>query len=149
MAWAFGARLPLRHRDWVRRDLTGDGWERRHFTRTLVQWTPSLLLLLLPGPWLLRASLPLLVLIGAMYVSASYLQETRVHRLQRHGLPAELAEQADETRRDAKELADLVRIEKRRAKARTRYSEGGGRAVPGRTPDDRRPDPRRPRQPGS
>ncbi len=130
MAWAFGARLPLRYRDWVRRDLTGDGWERRHVTRTLVQWTPSLLLLLLPGPWLLRASLPLLVLIGSLYVSASYLQETRVHRLLRHGLPTELAEQADETRRDAKELDHLVRIEKRRAKLRTRYSEGGTAPCP-------------------
>lgn len=124
MGWALGARLPVRYREWVARDLTGDGWERRHFTRTLVQWAPSLLLLLLPGPVWLRVLLPLLVLIGSLYVSASYLQETRTHRLARHGLPVELAEQADETRRDAKELAQLVRIEKRRARMRTRYSEG-------------------------
>lgn len=106
-------------------DLTADGWQRRHFTRTLVQWAPSLLLLLVPGPWGLRAALPFLVLVGALYVSASYLQETRMHRLARNGLPAELAEQADEVRRDRAELAELVRIDRRRAKATRRFSEGG------------------------
>lgn len=127
LTYAFGARLPVRFREWVRHDLTDDGWERRHLARTLVQVSPSLLLLLLPGPWLLRLSLPLLVLIGALYVSVSYLQESRVARLNRNGVPVEHAEDADEARRDAKELAELVRVEKRREKFRARYSEGDQR----------------------
>ena len=144
LAYAFGARLPVRFRAWVRHDLTADGWERRHLARTLVQVSPSLLLLLLPGPWLLRLSLPLLVLIGALYVSVSYLQESRVARLHRNGVPVEAATEADEARRDAKELAELVRIERRREKFRARYSEGGGSGH--EHPGHPRP---RPRQPGS
>lgn len=47
--YAFGRGLPPELRSWVWRDLTGRGWVRRHFVRTLVQWAHSLLLIALPG----------------------------------------------------------------------------------------------------
>lgn len=85
--YAYSGRLPERLREWVLRDATVRTWVLRHLARTLAQWVPSLLLLLLPGPWALRLSLPLLVLLGAVYVSLSYLEETSEQRLLRHGFP--------------------------------------------------------------
>lgn len=73
----------------------------RHFARTLVQWLPSLMLILLPGPLTLRLSLPLLVLIGSLYVSASYMEETTEHRLAKHGFPLGMAKEMRQARIEA------------------------------------------------
>lgn len=118
LGYAFGRGLPPAQRAWVARDLLGPRWVLRHFVRTGVQWAPSLLLVLLPGPWALRASLPLLVLVGCAYVSASYLQETRAHRLAKNGLPVELATEADARRHQAREKLRSAELATRRAALR-------------------------------
>lgn len=89
--YAFGGKLPDHLAEWVLHDLTTRTWVLRHLSRTLAQCAPTLLLLLLPGPLSLRLSLPLLVLIGALYVSASYLEETTEHRALKHGFTPGLA----------------------------------------------------------
>ncbi|HEV7451645.1 MAG TPA: DUF5313 family protein [Pseudonocardiaceae bacterium] len=91
--YAYGGGLPEYLREWVLHDLTCRTWVLRHFSRTLAQWVPSLVLMLLPGPLSLRVSLPLVVLLGALYVSASYIEETCEHRLAKHGFPLGMAKE--------------------------------------------------------
>ncbi len=119
VGYAFGRGLPLELQEWVAEDLTGPHWVRRHFGRTLAQWSPSLALLLLPGPWALRLALPFLVLVGCLYVSASYLHETRAHRLRKHGIDHAEAEVADALRDADADVVREAQLELRRAAART------------------------------
>lgn len=102
--YAYGGGLPEHLREWVLHDLTCRSWALRHFSRTLTQCVPALLLMLLPGPLSLRLSLPVLVLLGALYVSASYIEETSEHRLAKHGFPLGMAK---EMRRARVEIAAL------------------------------------------
>jgi hypothetical protein len=118
LRYAFGGGLPVELRPWVLQDLTGDRWVQRHVARTLTQWAPTLLLIALPGPLLLRASLPFLVLVGCLYVSVSYLEETRAHRLLKHGIPAEVGTRADAERREHRELVRGAELSLRRAAAK-------------------------------
>lgn len=104
--YAYGGGLPPELREWVLRDLTCRTWVFRHFARTLVQWMPSLLLILLPGPLSLRLSLPLVVLFGALYVSASYIEETAEHRLAKHGFPLGMAKEMRRARVETAALDD-------------------------------------------
>ncbi|MEO6879984.1 MAG: DUF5313 family protein [Mycobacteriaceae bacterium] len=118
VGYAFGRGLPSRMLPWVRHDLMGDRWVLRHLVRTLAQWAPSLALLALPGPVGLRLSLPLLVLVGCMYVSVSYLDETRTHRLLKHGIDPAEASVADAARRAESEVVAEAELAVRRAAAR-------------------------------
>ncbi len=102
--YAYGGRLPAHLREWVLHDATCRTWMLRHFSRALAQWAPTLLLVLLPGPLLLRLSLPLLVLIGSLYVSASYIEETTEHRVAKHGYPLGLAREMRLARREVQRL---------------------------------------------
>lgn len=83
--YAYGGRLPERYRDWVLHDVTCRTWALRHLVRSLVQLTPGLLFLLVPGPMWIKA-MPLLgcVLI-ALWCSAAYLEHTSEHRLAKYG----------------------------------------------------------------
>lgn len=104
--YAYGGGLPEQQREWVLNDLTCRTWVLRHLARTLVQWLPSLLLLLLPGPLSLRVSLPLLVLLGALYVSVSYIEETTEHRVAKHGYPLGMAKEMRRARLETAALDD-------------------------------------------
>lgn len=88
--YAFGGRLDQRYAQWVLHDLTCRWWLLRHAGRTVVQCLPALLLLLLPGPWSLRIYLPLLVLLGGLFVSLSFAWEARNQRLYQHGFVPEM-----------------------------------------------------------
>ncbi len=104
--YAFGGRLPMRLREWVLYDTTSRTWVLRHLSRTLTQCAPSLLLMLLPGPLWLRASLPLLVVLGALYASVSYIEETTEHRLAKHGYPLGMGREVRRARREVERLDD-------------------------------------------
>lgn len=104
--YAYGGGLPGDLREWVLHDLTCRTWALRHFARTLVQWAPSLLLMLLPGSLALRLSLPLVVLLGALYVSASFIEETCEHRLAKHGFPLGMAKEMRRARVETAVLDD-------------------------------------------
>ncbi|MBA8826292.1 hypothetical protein FHX42_003668 [Saccharopolyspora lacisalsi] len=83
--YAYGGRLPDRCREWVLHDLTCRTWILRYLLRALVQMSPGLLFLLVPGPlWLLAMSLLGGVLMGLFY-SVSGMYETAEHRLAKHG----------------------------------------------------------------
>ena len=104
--YAYGGGLPEHLREWVLHDLTCRTWVLRHIARTLTQWVPSLLLMLLPGPFSLRLSLPVLVLLGALYVSVSYIEETTEHRLAKHGFPLGMAKEMRRARVETAALDD-------------------------------------------
>ena len=102
--YAYGGRLPSRLREWVLYDTTSRTWALRHLSRTLAQCAPSLLLVLLPGPVWLRLTLPLMVLLGALYTSVSYIEETTEHRLAKHGYPLGMGREVRRARREVARL---------------------------------------------
>lgn len=85
--YAYGGRLPDRHRDWVLHDATCRTWILRHFARTLVQVSPGLLFLLMPGPLWIRMLAILGGVIMALWYSLAYMEATCEHRLAKHGYP--------------------------------------------------------------
>lgn len=96
VAYAYGARLPVRYSDWVLNDLTARTWFVRQLARTTVQCLPALLLLLLPGPTGLRIALPLFVLVSAMFMAAIFSPMLREKRLYQHGFMPEIVLARDE-----------------------------------------------------
>jgi uncharacterized protein DUF5313 len=85
--YAFGGRLPERCGEWVLHDVTCRTWVLRHIARALVQISPGLLFLLLPGPFWIRGMAVLGGVILALWYSLSYLEHTSEYRLTRHGYP--------------------------------------------------------------
>ncbi|TDC90829.1 hypothetical protein E1161_17660 [Saccharopolyspora aridisoli] len=85
--YAFGGRLPARHRAWVLHDVTCRTWVLRHTARSLVQISPGLLFLLLPGPLWIRAMSVLGGVMLALWYSLSYMEHTCEYRLHKHGYP--------------------------------------------------------------
>jgi hypothetical protein len=89
LAYAFGAGLPARNREWVLHDSTARTWVLRHFLRTTVQLAPFAIALyvLIPGaPWV-RGCAVLAGLILGYFYSAAYLYETVEHRVMKAGYP--------------------------------------------------------------
>jgi len=85
--YAFGGRLPDKYRNWVLHDVTCRTWVLRHLGRSLVQVTPGLLFLLLPGPlWISALAIFGGVLLALLY-SVAYMEHTTEHRLHKHGFP--------------------------------------------------------------
>lgn len=93
IGYAYGRRLPDSMRDWVARDLAGEGAIRRHMTR----WAIPPLLVLAPF-WLLPASLyvhtemtaPLYI--WALLITLALNKVWRRHRLAVHGLDPNLVD---------------------------------------------------------
>lgn len=83
--YAFGGRLPERYREWVLHDITCRTWMLRHVSRTLVQLSPGLLFLLLPGPLWIRGMAVLGGYILGIWYSMSYMEHTTEYRLYKHG----------------------------------------------------------------
>ncbi|MGH3979229.1 MAG: DUF5313 family protein [Pseudonocardiaceae bacterium] len=102
--YAYGGRLPAHLREWVLHDTTSRTWALRHLSRTLTQCVPALLLVLLPGPLWLRWTLPLIVVVGALYASVSYIEETTEHRLAKHGYPLGMGREVRKARREVQRL---------------------------------------------
>lgn len=85
--YAYGGRLPDRHREWVLYDITCRTWVLRHFSRSLVQVSPGLLFLLLPGPLWIRGLAILGGVIMALWYSLAYMEHTCEHRIAKQGYP--------------------------------------------------------------
>lgn len=85
--YAFGGRLPHRYRDWVLHDITCRTWGLRHLARSLVQISPGLLFLLLPGPLWISSMAILGGVILALWFSFSYMEHTAEYRLSKYGFP--------------------------------------------------------------
>lgn len=91
LGYILGRTLPDHLHEWVVRDITGPGATRRYAIRCLVPLVPILVaLLLIPGPWIIRIGMVLLLFLPFVYfllaLKAIYLR----HRLVSHGLDPEL-----------------------------------------------------------
>jgi hypothetical protein len=89
VGYAFGARLPARHRAWVLHDLTTRHWRWRSLLRSLVQVLPIAVLvyLLLPAePWVRVMAVLGGAAVGMIYAVA-YLEEAAEHRALKAGYP--------------------------------------------------------------
>ena len=114
IAYAFGAGLPARYRDWVLYDVTCRTWQLRHLARATVQLAPFAVALyvLIPGQSWVRALAVLAGLLIGYFYSVAYLYESAEHRAMKAGWP--------------QGHAALVRDESHvdeRAEARARYED--------------------------
>lgn len=101
VAYAFGARLPVRNRRWVLHDVTTRTWVLRHLLRTTVQLIPLLVLLFLvvPGPaWVRLGAIASGAVIGYFY-SMVYVVEACETRVMKAGYPVGAAASTREARR--------------------------------------------------
>lgn len=86
-----GRTLPADLHDWVVKDITGPGATRRYVIRCLVPLVPILAaLLFIPGPWLIRISMVLLLFLPFAYFLFALKNIYLRHRLVSHGLEPEL-----------------------------------------------------------
>lgn len=96
IAYAFGARLPVRYSPWVLHDLTCRTWFLRHLARSAVQATPAVFLALLPGPVWLKVALPLFVLFSTLFMATLFSPMVREKRLYQHGYMPEVVLRDDD-----------------------------------------------------
>lgn len=100
IAYAFGARLPERNREWVLRDVTAPTWWLRHLARATVQLLPVLVILYLvvPGPpWVRLMGALAGAMIGYFY-SVAYMHESAETRVAKAGYPVGTASATREER---------------------------------------------------
>ena len=101
LAYAFGARLPARNREWVLYDVTTRTWWLRHLLRATVQLVPLLVILyvVVPGPsWVRLMGAGAGALIGYFY-SVAYMHEASETRVTKAGYPVGAAAATREARR--------------------------------------------------
>ncbi|MCX5043182.1 DUF5313 domain-containing protein [Aldersonia sp. NBC_00410] len=110
IGYAFGRALPASMRDWVANDLTGRNRVLRHLLRSLAPFLPifAAFVVLLPGALWLRGATVLLGVLLALFYSAAYMNQNRAKRLQQHGLPADLENEARRARHTAERAAYLA-----------------------------------------
>lgn len=121
LAYAYGAGLPARHREWVLHDVTCRTWWLRHLGRVVVQLAPLLVLLYLvvPGPsWVRFGAITAGALIGLFYGSV-YVVEASETRVMKAGYPVGAAAATREARRseqhvDARRRHDTEHDDERR-----------------------------------
>jgi hypothetical protein len=124
--YAFGGRLPARHRAWVLHDTTTASWWLRHVARSLVQMALpiALVLTLLPAPWGLRAAAAGGGVILALIFSLAYMSETTENRVVKAGYPAGTAQAARDrvglVRQQQESLRKRAAAEKRAVRYRNR-----------------------------
>ncbi|WP_448639603.1 DUF5313 family protein [Geodermatophilus sp. URMC 63] len=124
--YAFGGRLPERHRGWVLHDTTVRTWWLRHVLRMLVQLAVPVVLIMvfLPAPWGLRAACAGAGLILGLFYSMAYMPESTENRVVKAGYPAGTATAQRERAALARDQRDS---ERRRAAAARRAARYRGR----------------------
>lgn len=106
LGYLAGRTLPADLHEWVVNDITGPGATRRYAIRCLVPLTPVLTaLLLVPGPWLIRISMVLLLFLPFVYFLIGLENIYLRHRLVSHGLDPQLLNKDKQSRID-RERAD-------------------------------------------
>lgn len=85
--YAYGGRLPQRYSEWVLHDVGARTWMLRHALRSLVQLSPGLLFLLMPGPLWIKAMALLGGVILGLWYSLAYAEFTVEHRAHKQGYP--------------------------------------------------------------
>lgn len=127
LAYAYGARLPGRYREWVLHDVTCRTWWLRHLARVVVQLAPLLvtLYLLLPGPDQVRlAAVAAGAVIGLFYGTA-YIVEACETRVLKAGYPVGAAAATREARRAEQHVDARLRHDAEHAEERRRHDRPG------------------------
>ena len=129
IGYAFGGRLPARHRGWVLYDTTTSTWWVRHIARTLVQLAVpiALVMIFLPAGWGLRAAAAGGGLALALFYSLAYMPETTENRVVKAGYPAGTATAHRERAGAARQQRESERKRAAAAKRAARYRERTGR----------------------
>lgn len=92
IGYLLGRPLPPEMRDWVANDITGKGNYRRYLIRGLIPFLPIVIgLCFLPGSWLLRGGMVLILLIPYIYFQVALGSIYRRHLLHNNGLDPALA----------------------------------------------------------
>ncbi|WP_231851836.1 DUF5313 family protein [Modestobacter italicus] len=127
--YAFGGRLPARHRSWVLFDTTTDTWWARHVVRSLVQMAVPIIavMTLVPADWGLRAACAGGGVFLAMIYSLAYMNETVEHRVVKAGYPAGTAQAIRDRGSSTKLQAETERKRAAAAKRAARYRDRTGR----------------------
>lgn len=87
LGYLAGRTLPADLHDWVVNDIAGPGATRRYVVRCLIPLVPILAaLLFIPGPWLIRISMVLLLFLPFVYFLLALKNIYQRHRLVSHGL---------------------------------------------------------------
>ncbi|MEJ8279871.1 DUF5313 family protein [Pseudonocardia spirodelae] len=127
LAYAFGARLPRRHRRWVLHDVTTRTWVLRHLSRTAVQLLPLLVVLYLvvPGPsWVRLGAIASGAVIGFFY-STVYMVEACETRVMKAGYPVGAAASTREARRAEQHVEARLRHDEQFRDERRRHDRRG------------------------
>jgi hypothetical protein len=127
--YALGGGLPARHRTWVLHDTTTSTWGVRHVLRAAVQMAvPVLLVLLLvPGPFWIRAMAALGGLLLGLIFSIAYMTETTENRVKKAGYPAGTAQAVRDRNAVGRDAAATQRRRAAAAKRAARYRARQGR----------------------
>ena len=127
--YAFGGRLPARHRSWVLFDTTTDTWWARHVARSLVQMVIpiALVMALIPAGWGLRAACAGGGIFLALIYSLAYMNETVEHRVVKAGHPAGTAQAHRDENSSSKGREETERKRVAAAKRAARYRSRAGR----------------------
>ena len=126
--YALGGGLPRRHRAWVLHDTTTDTWWARHVARALVQMSIpiTLILVLLPAPWGLRAAVcGAGIFLGLIY-SLAYMPETTENRVVKAGYPAGTATARRERAAHRRQQQETERRRAAAARRAERYRDRRG-----------------------
>lgn len=127
LAYAYGAGLAPRYREWVLHDVTCRTWWLRHLARTVVQLLPLLVLLYLvvPGPpWVRLGAITAGALIGLFYGTV-YMVEAAETRVMKAGYPVGAAAATREARRSEQHVDRRLRHDAEHAEERRRDDRTG------------------------
>jgi hypothetical protein len=129
IGYAFGGRLPERHRGWVLHDTTTRTWWLRHVVRTGVQLAVPIVLVavLLPAPWQLRLACVLGGIFLALIYSLAYMNEATENRVVKAGYPAGTAQAERERASLLQQQRESERKRAAAAKRAARYQRRAGR----------------------
>ena len=106
MKYLAGRTLPDEFLPWVIEDITGPGASRRYATRCIVPLLPILAgLLLIPGPWIIRISMVLLLFLPFVYFLLALKKIYLRHRLVSHGLNPSLLDVHQQKKMDEEKQA--------------------------------------------
>ena len=106
LGYVLGRTLPTQLHPWVIADTTGPGATRRYATRCLIPLIPILAgLLLIPGPWIIRTGMVLLLFLPFVYFLLALKNIYLRHRLVSHGLDPHLLNTHKQRRLDQEQAS--------------------------------------------
>ncbi|CAG7619058.1 DUF5313 family protein [Rhodococcus opacus] len=106
VGYVLGRTLPTQLHPWVIADTTGPGATRRYATRCLIPLIPILAgLLLIPGPWIIRTGMVLLLFLPFVYFLLALKNIYLRHRLVSHGIDPRLLNATKQRRLDQEQAS--------------------------------------------